>query len=190
MTTYPALNETYRQLLNLQGGVRVLLRPLVAEDEEALIALFAAVQPEDLRSMRHAVTDPQVVHKWIEDLNYGRVLPLLAVVNDRIVGQATLHRQQGPFQHIGEVRIYLAKDYRSRGLGSEMMKTLIDMARRMDLHWLHAEVFASKPKVVRAFERLGFHQLCTLEDNFMLPDGHTEDIVILRMRLLERTDEF
>jgi RimJ/RimL family protein N-acetyltransferase len=190
MTSYPTLNETYRQLVNLQGGVRVLLRPLVAEDEEALVALFSAVQPEDLRSMRHAVTDPRVVRNWIEDLDYERVLPLLAVVNDRIVGQATLHRQPGPAQHIGEVRIYLAKDYRGRGLGSEMIKTLTDMARRMDLHWLHAEVFASRPKVVRAFEGLGFQQLCTFEDNFMMPDGHTEDIVVLRMRLLERTDEF
>ena len=71
-----------------------------------------------------------------------------------------------------------------------MLKTLIDLARREGLHWLQAEVFASRPKVIRAFEALGFEQRCVLEDYFMLPDGQTEDVVILMLRLLKRTGAF
>ena len=102
--------------------------------------------------LRHDVTDPAVIQGWVENLDYARVLPLLAVINNQIVGNATLHRKGGPYRHIGEVRIYLAKDYRGRGLGTEMIKTLIDLARKEGLHQLRAEVFASQPKVIRAFE--------------------------------------
>ncbi len=182
--------ETFRKLITLEDGARLLLRPLVADDERGLIALYSLAEPDDLRSLRDDVTDPEVIRGWIEDLDYRRVLPLVAVANERVVGNATLHRRAGSYQHIGEVRIYLAKDFRGRGLGTEMLKTLIDLARREGLHWLQAEVFASQPKVIRAFEALGFEQRCVLEDYFMLPDGQTEDVVILMLRLLKRTGAF
>jgi L-amino acid N-acyltransferase YncA len=151
---------------------------------------YAAAQPEDLRAVRDNVTDPEVVRTWVADLDYSRVLPLVAVINERIAGNATLHRRGGPYHHIGEVRIFLAKDYRGRGLGTEMLKTLVELARKEGLHWLQAEVFASQPKVIRAFETVGFDRQCVFIDYFMLPDGHTEDVAILLMRLLKRTDAF
>ncbi|HEC22602.1 MAG TPA: GNAT family N-acetyltransferase [Chloroflexi bacterium] len=182
--------ETYRHLVTLADGARLLLRPLTADDRDGLIELYASASPEDLRSLRHDVTDPEVIRTWVDELDYNRVLPLLAVINGRIVGNATLHRGEGPYRHIGEVRIFLAKDFRGRGLGTEMLKTLIELARKEGLHWLRAEVFASQPKVIRAFEGLGFERRCVLEDYFMLPDGQTEDVVVLLMRLLRRVGEF
>lgn len=182
--------ETFRRLVTLTDGVRILLRPLVPDDRDKLIKLYAAAQPEDLRSLRDDVTDPAVVGKWVDVLDYSRVLPLLALSNDRIVGNATLHHRAGPYRHIGEVRIFLAKDFRGRGLGTEMIKTLIDLARREGLHWLQAEVFASQPKVIRAFESLGLEKQYVFEDYFMQADGATVDVALLMMRLLERSDEF
>ena len=185
-----AITETYRHVINLRDGARVLLRPAVAADVEGLIQMYSQASPEDLRTLRDNVSDPDVIRYWVENLDYSRVLPILAVVNNQIVGNATLHRKGGPDRHVGEVRIYLAKDYRGRGLGTEMIKTLIDLARKEGLHQLRAEVFASSPKVVRAFEGLGFERRCVLEDYFMLADSQTEDIVLMLMRLLKRVDEF
>lgn len=182
--------ETYRQPVTLKDGARILLRPLIAADQKGVLALYTAAQPADLRALRDDVTDPDVIRAWIEDLDYQCVLPLLALLNDRIVGNATLHRSAGPYRHTGEVRIFLAKDFRGRGLGTHMLKTLIDLARREGLHWLKAEVFASQPKVIRAFEELGFQRRCVFEDYFMLPDGATEDVAILFMRLLQPGDVF
>jgi L-amino acid N-acyltransferase YncA len=189
MTTKSTI-ASYRHLITLKDGARVLLRPMTAKDSESLIELYASAQPGDLRAIRDDVTDPNVVRAWADELDYSRVLPLLALANDRIVGNATLHRRTGPYRHIGEVRIFLARDFRGRGLGTEVLQTVIELARKEGLHWLQAEVLASQPKVVRAFDSLGFEQQCILEDYFMLSDGHTEDVVILLMRLLERVDEF
>ncbi len=182
--------ETYRHVVTLADRARILLRPLTTNDEQALIQLYSQAQPEDLRSLRDDVADPTVVQSWVRKLDYKRVLPLVALINGDIVGNATLHHRTGPYHHIGEVRIFLAKDYRGRGLGSKMLSTLVDLARKEGLHWLTAEVFASKPKVIRAFETLGFENRCMLEDYFMLPDGRTEDVVVLLMRLLRPTGGF
>ncbi len=182
--------ENYRRIVTLKDGARVLLRPLTADDAGGLIELYASAKPEDLRALRDNVSDPDVVRDWVHELDYNRVLPVLVLLNNRIVGNTTLHRRSGPYQHIGEVRIFLASDVRRRGLGTEALRTLIELARKEGLHWLQAEVFASQTKTIRAFEQLGFERQCVLEDYFMLDDGRTEDVSILLMRLLQQTDEF
>jgi RimJ/RimL family protein N-acetyltransferase len=111
---------------------------------------------------------------------------VVAIIGNRIVGDATLHFKQGPHRHIAEVRIFLAKDFRHRGLGGRMLHALIDLAKRRDLMMLEAEVVADQAHIIRAFQNAGFIMKCTFEDYFMLPDGDLRDLAHLILRL--RTD--
>lgn len=180
----------YRQIITLSDGARILLRPLIKEDKQGLIDLFKAVSPEDLRYMRHQVTDPKLVGKWVDDLDYDIVLPLVAVVNDTIVGSATLHLNEGPARHRGEVRIYLAKEIRRRGVGSRMIQALIDLAKRRNIYMIEARVINEQATVIRAFKNLGFVRKCTLDDYFILPDGELRDVAHLILRLRDSGEEF
>ena len=117
-------------------------------------------------------------------------MPLVAVVNDDIVGDATLHLGQGPQRHMAEVRIYLSKPYRQRGLGTAMLKALIDMAKKLNLHLLTAQVVANRASAVRAFRALGFQLQTTLPDYFMMPDGETLDVALLFLPLVRTVTEF
>ena len=181
---------TYRHLITLKDGVRVLLRVLTHDDGERLAALFAPISAEDARYLRHNAQDPAVPRRWAEELDYHRVVPLVAVVQDRIVGDATLHFGAGPARHIGELRIFLAKDFRRRGLGTHMLRGLIDLGRKSGLHFLVAHIVADQTRVIKAFETLGFEPKAHFEDHFMFPDGETTDVVLLVMRLIPREEEF
>jgi L-amino acid N-acyltransferase YncA len=182
--------KTYREVVNLRDGASVLLRLMTAEDENNLIELYAHVSDEDLMYLRDDVRDPAVIREWCQDLDYATVLPLLALAKERIVGQATIHFRKGPRRHVGEVRIYLAKDFRRRGLGTRMVKSLIELTRRMDMHTLVAEVVTEQGQVIKAFQNLGFVLRCTFDDFFMLPDGELRDIAILTLPLRPKSYEF
>ncbi len=182
--------STHRQLITLKDGVRVLLRPLTKEDADRLVALFAPVTQDDAKYVRDPVTDPVVVRRWAEELDYSHVLPLVAVVHDHVVGDLTLHFGEGPSRHLGELRIFLAKDYRRRGLGTAMLRNAVDLARRAGLHQLFAYVVADQTRVIKAFESSGFEAQCRYEDFFMFPDGEMTDLVMLTMRLVPREEEF
>ncbi|MBI5957330.1 MAG: GNAT family N-acetyltransferase [Chloroflexi bacterium] len=184
------IKDTFRKLVTLEDGARLLLRPLIPEDVDPLVQLYAAMQTEDLLWVRQKFNDLDLIRSWADGLDYSRVLPLLAIIDKRIVGDATLQRRSGPYHHLADVRIFLAKDFRGRGLGTEMLCTLIEMARKAGLHWLYAEVFACQPKVIRAFESVGFKQKCVFENFFMMPDGQTEDVVIMLAQLLKPNGEF
>jgi len=180
----------YRNLVVLKDGTQVLLRALIPEDQEGLLELFFRSNESDVRFLRHDVKDPALIASWCENLNYSEVLPIVAIIQERIVGLASLHFRSGPERHIGEVRIFLAKDFRRRGLGTRILQTIIEIARKHGLHWLEANVIASQNKVVKAFQGLGFELSCTSEDYFMFPDGETQDVVRLLMRMQPKSDEF
>ena len=124
--------KSYRNLITLKDGARVLLRPLVPEDRKMLIDLFAAAAPDDTKYLRDPITDAEHVGGWVDDLDYSRVVPLVAMAQDRLVGDATLHFLRGPQRHMGELRIFLSKDYRRRGLGTHMLRTLIDLSHGLE----------------------------------------------------------
>ena len=180
----------FRQLITLSDGGRVLLRPLTVEDRQDLIELFQNVSPEDLRYMRHNVIDSELVACWIDNLDYDRVLPLVAVIDERIVGNASLHFFTGPGRHRAEVRIYLAKEVRRRGVGSKMIQALIDMAKRRNIYMVEAQIINEQATVIRAFQNLGFVRKCILDNYFILPDGELRDVAQLILRLRDSSEEF
>jgi len=186
----PEQTKNFREMVTLRDGTYVLLRPMNGDDEKRLLEFYSAVNDDDMRYFRHYVKDPSLIHNWSAQLDYSKVLPILALVKDHVVGSASLHFCDGPKRHIGEVRLFLSKDFRKRGLGMKMIKALIDLARKHGLGILQAEVVAEQTKVVKAFETLGFKSQAVLDDYFLFPDGDARDVVLMTMPLRTKTDEF
>jgi RimJ/RimL family protein N-acetyltransferase len=97
---------------------------------------------------------------------------------------------KGYTRHVAEIRIFLAKDFRRHGIGSAMIKAQLEVARKLGLHQVIAEIVESQPQVIHAFERLGFERQFAWRDLFMTPQGETLDMVVLINPLRRRTEEF
>jgi L-amino acid N-acyltransferase YncA len=181
---------TYRRLVTLNDGLRVLIRPLTKADKEQLLKLFADAPQDDLDYFRSDASDPKMVASWCDELDYATVFPLVAVVNDELIGDATLHIGSGYSRHVGWVRLYLDHEYRRRGVGGLMLSGLIDVARKIGLQQLVAEVVMNQVQVIKAFQNLGFKQEFTFRDYFMTPQGETLDVALLILRIVENPTTF
>ncbi len=180
----------YRQLITTMDGLRVCLRPLTRQDRDALLALFAALPAEETMYFRSNVTDPTVLAGWCENPEQARTFPLIAIVGDHLVGSCTLHLGIGTTRHIAEIRIFLTKDYRRRGIGTAMLRTQIDIARKLGLLQVIAEVVETQSSVIHAFEHLGFERQGVLRDMFMSEEGETLDMITLVKHLKQNGDAF
>lgn len=177
----------FRRLLKLNDGQSVLLRPLVEEDQDKLVALFQTATEEDLRFLKHDVTDEALIRSWAQEIDYNRVLPVVAEVGGRIVGEAILKLGRHSTRHLAEVRIFLEPDLRGRGLGTLMLKEIIGLARQAGLLYVLAEVVLNQSEVIKAFQNLGFKMEASLRDYFMTEDGQTYNVVILILPLHMQT---
>ena len=180
----------YRRIITLADGLRVCLRPSTPKDRDGLVALFRSLPDEETQYFRRNVANLDLVAQWTEQPDYSSIFPLVAVVNDRIVGDSTLFIGQGCSRHTAEIRIFLARDFRRRGIGAAMIKAQIEIARRMGLHQMIAEVVENQPQVIHAFEGLGFQRQFSWRDLFMTPEGETLDMVVLINFLKHAGEEF
>ncbi len=175
----------------LINGEKVHFRKLEKADQADLLAFFSQVSEQEAAKLRHDVRDPEVIASWIRSLDYRRVLPVVAFneSQDRIIAVATMHFMTGVHRHIAEVRIVVGKDYRKLGLGSALIKELIDAGNRLGIHYLRAEILAESELAIKAFRQLGFEVKCTLENYFMNRDGETRDVVLMFKRLRIQLEE-
>jgi GNAT superfamily N-acetyltransferase len=147
-TIYPIAG--YPTIYLTTDGAQMTIRPMVPEDKDELLDFFRRIPPADRFGLKEDVTDPKVMERWALTLDYSRALPLLAILDGQIVGDATLHhRRAGSRQHIGEVRVVVDPNYRNRGVGRGLLHKLIDIAGNKGLKKLMFEVIADTEEAAR-----------------------------------------
>jgi GNAT superfamily N-acetyltransferase len=150
--------STYPKLLPLRVGEGVTVRPMTPRDEGLLLDFFLRLPEEERFYLKDDVTAPGVIGRWVRDLDYARVFPLLALQHNRIVGDATLHRRRGgAHRHMGEVRVTVDPAWRGRGLGTALLRELVDCASQVGLETLVFELIAGvQDEAINAAGRAGF----------------------------------
>lgn len=170
-----------------QDGTQMTVRPMLPEDKDNLLAFFRRIPHEDRFSLKEDVTDPKIIERWAEALDYSRVLPLLAELDGQIVGEGTLHhRRAGARQHIGEVRVVVAPTYRNRGVGRGLLHNLIDIAGNKGLKKLMFEVVSDMEEAARhTAQVLGFIPVALLSAHVLDTHDKPHDLIIMERRLLD-----
>ncbi len=157
--------QKYPKDIPLKDGSRCRLRPLQKEDEKQFHEFFQAIPSAERMFIKHRVTDPQVIRDWCRHIDLGRKLPLLAFMDRKIVGAATLHQQLGGWKrHIGRVSVLVRPDYRGRGLARALVQEIVSLARNLGLERVEAEFIGEQEAAIKMFALLGFSNLVRLEN--------------------------
>jgi len=178
----------YPKEITLKDGSKCTLRPLRKEDEKDFHEFFLAVPEAESMFIKHRVTESQVIHEWCENIDLGRNLPLLAFMNGKIVGDATLHQQLGGWKrHIGRVSVLVLPKYRGRGLARGLVGEIVDLARDLGLKKVEAEFIGEQQAAIKMFALLGFSNLVRLGDYVKDRQAIDHDYILMGLDL--KTDE-
>ena len=180
--------QKFPKVVTLKDGKKATLRPLRRDDEKDFHKLFLGIAEPERMFIKHRVTDLEVIHDWCRNIDYGRNLPVVALVGGKIIGDATLHQQLGGWKrHIGRVSVLVHPDFRGRGLARALVGEIIDIARSAGLEKVEAEFIGEQEAAIKMFAMLGFSQLLRLEDYVKDMQAVTHDYVLMGLEL--KTDE-
>ena len=171
----------YPKKVVLKNGKEVTLRPLIKEDKQKLIDLFSRIPLEDRMFLKEDVADVRVIESWIKNLDYTRVIPIIAEIDDKkIIGDATLHmRAFGWTRHVGEIRIVTEREFRRQHRGFLLTREIFQLAMSLKLEKVVAEMMENQYAPVSVFQALGFSKEAVLKDHVMDLNGDKHNLIIM-----------
>jgi GNAT superfamily N-acetyltransferase len=180
--------QKFPKTVTLKDGRKAILRPLHKADEKDFHQLFLGIPEPERMFIKHRVTDIKVIRDWCHNIDYGRNLPLVGLLDGKITGVATLHQQlSGWKRQIGRVSVSVHPEFRGRGLARALIAEILDVSRRAGLERVEAEFIGEQETAVKMFAILGFSQLMRLEDYVKDMQAISHDYILMGLDL--RTDE-
>ena len=180
--------QKYPKEIKLKDDSKCKLRPLRKDDEKNFHEFFLAVPEPERMFIKHRVTESQTIRDWCQNIDLGRNLPLLALIDGKIVGDATLHQQLGGWKrHVGRVSVLVLPKYRGRGLARALVTEIVTIARSLGLEKVEAEFIGDQEAAIKMFALLGFSNLVRLGGYVKDMQAIAHDYILMGLDL--KTDE-
>ena len=181
--------QEYPQTIELPSGASVELREMSKADRDAVLAFARDLPTQDLLFLRVDITKAAVVDDWVRNLKSGVSQSIVAYDENGLVGYATVHCNPTSWtRHLGEIRVNVSENYRSKGLGRVLISRAFDLAQASGLSKLTAHMTADQVSAQTAFRRLGFVPEAMLADYVQDREGRTRDMVIMSYDVAGHSD--
>jgi L-amino acid N-acyltransferase YncA len=170
--------------VRLKNGAEVVIRPQRKGDLDQLFEFFRTMPDRDKRFLRYDVSKRAVLEDRFRATRTGRVKRLVAVVEDQIAADGVLELEgHGWKEHVGELRLFVSRGYRRKGLGMLMARELYKLASRAKVEEVVVKMMRPQIAARKIFRRLGFHEEVVLPDYVKDRGGRVQDLIVMRCDL-------
>ena len=149
----------------MKDGAEVTIRPIRPEDEPVMVKFHETLSDRTvyLRYFYSLSLSARVAHERLSRIcfvDYDREMALVADQTDRTTGQrrimgvgrlVKLHARNQ-----AEVAVLVSDQYQRRGLGTELLSKLVQVARDEKLGGISAEMMGDNLGMQATFRKLGF----------------------------------
>jgi acetyltransferase len=149
----------------VKDGSEVTIRPIRPEDEPHMVRFHETLSERTVyfRYLEMLQLTQRIAHERLTKIcfiDYDREMALVAERKNprtglsEIVGVARFNRSQSGEE--AEFAIVISDAAQGKGLGTEMLRRLVDVARQEKVKRLTAEVHSENTTMIRVCEKLGF----------------------------------
>jgi len=138
------------------------VRPAEPRDAAELVALARAVaaEPEGWLITNGAWRGTLEERRYLRAVRRFRDAAVFVAESDgEIVGRLSVSRDVHPAsKHVADLGLMVARPYRRRGIGAQLMQAAEDWARRAGVRKLELHVFPHNGPAIALYERLGYRR--------------------------------
>ena len=139
------------------------IRPIRPEDEPLMVRFHSQLSERSVyfRYFHSMRLDQRVMHERLARIcfiDYDREIALVAILGDEIVGVGRLVRlpRDPAAPPESEFAILIGDAFQKRGLGVELLRRLVEIARAEKVRIVSAEILPENRGMQRVCQKLGF----------------------------------
>jgi len=157
----------------------------IREDDlpEVVDALNSVIREDKFLFMNNEVTDMEEERRWFERSTKAGMLYLVAKVDGKIVGGASIHPQAHKRSHVAEFGIFIRDGYRNVGLGTELTKAFIEIAKKHGSEILQLSVYATNKRAFHVYKKCGYKKCGKFVRDIRFLDGTYTDRILMQLPL-------
>ena len=167
--------------IQLNNGQRCALRSPEPSDAAQRVAYLRQVNGETdfmARSTTDSPGDTELVAEIIADqLEDDGALEIAAWLDGRMIACGGISRTASypRKRHRAQLGIAVLREYWGLGIGSAILRALIDAAPSMGYGQIELSVVAENARAIALYRRMGFQETGRIPDAFRFEDGHYSD---------------
>jgi len=105
---------------------------------------------------------------------------LIALENEQIIARAELEGYAAArIRHRAKLSISVKKEYWNQGIGTEILKRIIEQAMKMNIRVIELEVISDNARGINLYHKMGFVDIGIYKDYFCI-NGTFKDAVIMQ----------
>lgn len=144
---------------NTKTNAQVQFRPIRPEDEPMMIKFHELLSEKSvyLRYLSSISLNQRTDHKNLLRncfIDYDREMAIVAELNNEIIAVARIKKASG--RNDARMAIVVSDAFQGQGLGSELAKKMIQVARDEKLSMIRADILAENKNGISMLQKLGF----------------------------------
>jgi RimJ/RimL family protein N-acetyltransferase len=173
------------QDLSVNDGRKVILRTHRWEDLDDLLELVNSLVDEAAETYRDEKASRDEEIDWLSGvlarLEESKTFFLVAEVDGGVVASSDVNGQRAYEKHLGVVGIIVRRGFRDLGIGTAMMRVLLEQAQEMGLNVLTLSTFASNKRAIHVYENVGFVQTGFIPRKHLKEGKYTDEVIMTKL---------
>lgn len=148
---------------NSKKGKEIGIRYLCEDDTKDLLELYNSLVEEKAFTIAikkfNLKQEKEFIDNCLEDIEKGDAIFLVAEYNNKTIGVVSIKKQDSLKEHVGDLGIIIASDFRSEGLGKELIKECIKEAKKiLKIKIITLNVFSDNKNAIILYKKLDFNE--------------------------------
>jgi L-amino acid N-acyltransferase YncA len=157
---------------------------LIEEDLPIVVeALNSVIREGKYLFLNDEIVDMEEERRWFKHSVKAGMLYLVAKVEGKVAGGASLHPQTDKQAHVAQFGIFICDGYRNLGLGTAITKEFIEIAKKRGFEILQLSVFANNARALNVYKKCGFKEIGRLSRDIKFLNGEYTDRILLELPL-------
>ena len=161
-----------------------IIREAVPDDAEKMILYLnqAGGESDNLLHGENGFTVPVegVKRKLAMSKESENSIVLIALENEQIIARAELEGYYpARIRHRAKFSISVRKEYWNQGIGTEMLKRIVEQAKKMKIRVIELEVISDNIRGIHLYHKMGFADIGIYKEYFNV-NGMFKDAVVMQ----------